>query len=80
MDNDFRIIKDEYPHVEKLHIFGVMQKPLRVFYQSRKNSDTIKDFKPENIIYVKEKKVLYISSLGISLNDQDSYKIVIQFE
>jgi hypothetical protein len=81
METDFKIPNGDYPAIRKLHIFGVTDKPKKVFYISRRNDEDIsKEYKSDSLMYLKEKKVLYINNLDFSLNKEESYRFVIQYE
>lgn len=76
----YKIPNGEYPSIRKLHIFGFNDKPTKVMYISRRNDEEIsREYKSDSLMYIKEKKVLYINNLDLSLNKEESYRFVIQY-
>jgi len=77
--NEFKILDDEYPHISKLHIFGLDKRPIRI-YQSYKSEGRISvyDIPQKSILTNNETKALYVTDLKLALETEHPYKIIIE--
>jgi hypothetical protein len=77
---EFNILNGEYPQISKLHIFGLDQRPIRIF-QSYKSEgkNSIIDMPQKSIVMNNDTKALYVTDLKLSLEPENTYKLIFEY-
>jgi len=80
-DNNFTLIKEEFPFISNIKIYGIPLRPYRVFYQSFQGGRTnVREYSQNSIEYDNLISSLNLKNINTSLHLEDSYKIILEFE
>lgn len=77
--NEFNILDKEYPHISKLHIFGLEKRPIRIYHSYKiEGKNAINDIPQKSIMMNNETKALYVTDLKLPLETDQPYKIILE--
>lgn len=73
---NINIPNGEYPLINKLNIFGLFKRPIRAYYTDKIVG--IQDINPDHLIYDDKSGALFIKDLGLPMNNDHIYKVILK--